>query len=33
MSDVNDYPLRKPLPHGEEWKVIQDIDNIEYEID
>lgn len=33
ISDVNKYPLRKPLPHGEEWRIIQDIDNIEYETD
>jgi hypothetical protein len=33
ISDVNDYPLRKPLPNGEQWRIIQNIDNIEYESD
>ena len=33
MSDVNDYPQRKPLPHGPEWQIIQNIDNIKYETD
>ena len=32
-TDVNDYPQRKPLPHGEQWQIIQDIDYIEYETD
>ena len=32
-SDVNDYPQRRPLPHGKEWQIIQDIDYIEYETD
>jgi hypothetical protein len=25
--------LRKPLPHGPEWQIIQNIDYIEYETD
>ena len=33
ISGVNDYPLRKPVPHGDEWQIIQDIDNIDYETD
>jgi hypothetical protein len=30
---VNDYPQRRPLPHGPEWQIIQNIDYIEYETD
>jgi len=33
ISDVNDYPSRKPFPHGPEWQIIQNIDYIEYETD
>ena len=33
ISDVNDYPIRKPFPQGAGWEIIQDIDNIQYESD
>ena len=33
ISDVNDYPIRKPFPQGTGWEIIQDIDYIEYESD
>ena len=33
ISDVNDYPQRKPLPKGSEWQIITDINSIEYETD
>ena len=33
ISDENDYPQRRPLPHGTEWQIIQDIDYIDYESD
>ena len=33
ISDVNDYPQRKPLPHGSEWQIIQNIDYVDYETD
>lgn len=33
ISDENDYPQRRPIPHGPEWRIIQDIDYIEYETD
>ena len=33
-TDVNDWPDReKPFPKGDEWKLIQDIDYIDYETD
>ncbi len=33
ISDENDYPQRRPLPHGDEWRIIQDIDHIDYSSD
>ena len=33
ISDENDYPQRRPIPHGDEWRIIQDIDHIEYSSD
>jgi len=32
-TDVNDYPQRRPLPHGPEWQIIDNIDFINYESD
>ena len=32
-SDEHTYPLRKPLPHGDEWQVIWEIDTIDYQTD
>jgi hypothetical protein len=30
---VNDYPQRRPLPRGEQWQIITDINSIDYKTD
>ena len=32
-TDDHTYPLRRPMPHGEEWQIIDNIDFIDYETD
>ena len=30
-TDDHTYPLRRPTPHGPQWKIIWEIDSIDYE--